>query len=678
MADPVLPYTSLVWNVLEVSPDGADSNANPDIANATGTVVITPMVGYVTLTPPGGGAGQTLILKEARLRIRDGVLTGGDNGAAVRIFATYDAPNVAPAKTTWRVRYYLEGADSVIPEVYIEAKAGQTIDLSQAVGAVPQPGVIVLVSYEDRAKAEAAAASASAFSNSAAGSATQAAAAAQRLEARLAAEGSLVQPTYDVTYALARWRGGLGSRDTAACPIFGAGSSTTAGSLATSAANRYFDRFVAAVQAGYPLTSGAAQPSTKMAADTSATALGPGVQGVNFGRGSTTSADFISTTDVAKMVAQASASGIALAQYMVGSNDWSRGNTVAEFKSFLRDAVNYTLAQFAAAGKPVVVALIGTYGRIDSTVNPVNGRTAPQAPWPSYIAAMRELALENVANVAFIDLSAIYQANGVPASGSAYDPWDLISSVDDVHQTNRGHAFMASELVRLYSIPTPATVSSGGGGGTTPPTGPTLRVVTSDGFSGASTTTIAGRSTDAALGGLSTALSSPGGGAFRIDGAGYLQPGTTRAAVETFGLSLGVTGMRLQAIIRNLAGGGVWLDVRRDSLATTTVGTYRAAITTTGTVQLTKRVTNGGAQSLGSALSFASGSTWADWHTVWVDVVDLSDGTVALQCSLDGVAGPVYIDSTTTKITTNTTAAFTSTQNTTAYQLDSLIFSTYS
>ncbi|PPF14456.1 hypothetical protein C5E02_04825 [Rathayibacter rathayi] len=195
----------------------------------------------------------------------------------------------------------------------------------------------------------------------------------------LQAAGAVPATTADTTLALARWRAGLLTRDTAACPIFGSGSSTTVGSLATTADNRYFNRFVAAIQAAYPLASGSAHPSTKMAADTANSTLGAGIQGVNYGKGGTESKDFLTSAEVAKMITQSSVAGVALHEIMVFSNDWSHGIPVAKAKANLAGWIAAIKDGYAAAGKRVVILLIGTYGRNLSTAIPTAPATAPVA-----------------------------------------------------------------------------------------------------------------------------------------------------------------------------------------------------------------------------------------------------------------------------------------------------------
>lgn len=137
-----IAYATVTWNVSDTA------GAMP-----TGQVVFTPTVGYVTLNTP-----ETLILEEFVALVDEGVLIGPDGLPGVKVPATFDAPNiVSPLGTVWRVRYFMDGADYILPEVYIQAKAGQTIDLAQVTSGVQQPGTSVLVLTEDRIAAEAAA-----------------------------------------------------------------------------------------------------------------------------------------------------------------------------------------------------------------------------------------------------------------------------------------------------------------------------------------------------------------------------------------------------------------------------------------------------------------------------------------------------------------------------------------
>ncbi|PPF26491.1 MULTISPECIES: hypothetical protein [unclassified Rathayibacter] len=126
--------------------------------------------------------------------------------------------------------------------------------------------------------------------------------------------------------------------------------------------------------------------------------------------------------------------------------------------------------------------------------------------------------------------------------------------------------------------------------------------------------------------------------------------------------------MALEAIITGLAGGTMWLDVRAESTATSTVGTYRLALTTANIVQLTKRPSGAASQTLGAVAALPGGGTWAGTHRVRVEVSDVPSG-VLLKAYVDGTEVASYTD-TASPITTGNVGRITTTMNVTGYQID--------
>ena len=406
---------------------------------------------------------------------------------------------------------------------------------------------------------------------------------------------------FEYLIPISRWNAGIRRRNTAPCLFLPAGSSTTAGQAATSEANRYVNKVVAAIQAAYPKADGSAHPATIMASASTSSVQGAGIRGINYGVSSTTSVDFITQADITKMVAQSATGGVAHLFWMVGSNDWSRDIAPSAFKANMATWISRAKTAFLAANKPFLITLVATYGRVDSSA-----QTPPKNPWSSYVTAMRELALAEPNYVAFMDLSNIYKFAGMPESGTAYDPFDLLTS-DDVHQNDLGHDFMADEILKKLNVPRGVMV-----GGTTPVTpvtpAPTFNLLTTDGF-GTASTTMTARKTDAALGGNVVDVLSGTPDAFKTVG-GFLVPGATRAGVETYGLDVGTPDGVVEVKVDSVTGGSVWIDFRAASTAATSIDTYRLVLSTDNTFQVSKRPSGGTNALLGTAVALPAGETW--------------------------------------------------------------------
>ncbi|MGY1773490.1 GDSL-type esterase/lipase family protein [Blastococcus sp. SYSU D00813] len=255
------------------------------------------------------------------------------------------------------------------------------------------------------------------------------------------------------TKALAVLRAGLAARATTPCRIVFAGSSTTAGQNASTAANRYVNRLVAALQAAYPSGLGS---ETAVVASTTASwgtvSSAAGVHGYNAGESGTTAANYLTSGEIAS----AAALNPRAVLHMIGTNDWSGGVAPATYKANVQNVI---ASLKAATSGPCVHILVASYGLAGS----------PTYPWSQYITAMREIADADPDHVAFIDLSEAYALVGVPGS----DPLDLLDT-DGTHQTNAGHAYMA-DLLRsaLVNLPLGETSTTPTTPDTTAPSVPT-------------------------------------------------------------------------------------------------------------------------------------------------------------------------------------------------------------
>lgn len=238
----------------------------------------------------------------------------------------------------------------------------------------------------------------------------------------------------DVTTALLRFRAAMACRDTGLVRVVAVGSSTTAGAGATAANRRYLNRLAVHTQRAHPLASGAAHPATLTLSEAGASGADDlGIQFVNAGVGGTTSRDYV--TDSTRQEIARLAPRVVL--HMVGSNDYAQSVPASTYLANLRAQVE---ALGAAISSPCAHLLVHSFERSD-VVGTLH-------PWSEYGDAMRQLALSNPANIAFVDLSDVYSSLGVPGP----DPYGMLAA-DRVHQTDHGHALMADVLHERLSRP---------------------------------------------------------------------------------------------------------------------------------------------------------------------------------------------------------------------------------
>lgn len=219
-----------------------------------------------------------------------------------------------------------------------------------------------------------------------------------------------------------------------------AGSSTTQGLNATTVENRFVDRLVKMMQAAYPSPSGAETiVQASRSAEWAQVYSAAGVHGYNAGDGGKTSADYITTAEATRI----GSVNPAMVMHMIGSNDLANGITPGAYRANIETALDRIQASSSGA---VLHILVHSYERFDSlATNPAHG-------WSEYGAKLREIAASRPESVVFLDLDRYYKTNGVPGA----DPLDLIDT-DSIHQTNAGHAFMASLIGRLITLPSPSS-----------------------------------------------------------------------------------------------------------------------------------------------------------------------------------------------------------------------------
>lgn len=202
--------------------------------------------------------------------------------------------------------------------------------------------------------------------------------------------------------ALGKLYAGLAMRRVMPCRIVGVGSSTMQGVGATTEADRTFNQLIARLQAAFPSGLGT---ETTVVASTTATwgtiSYAAGVHGYNAGEGGTTSANYLTTAEVASIGALDPRAII----HIVGSNDFATGITPTAYKTNVQGWVN---ALKAVVPNPVVQILVHTFQRMDTP--------SPAYPWADYGTALREIAEADPDNVVYIDLSDEYRLMGIPTA----------------------------------------------------------------------------------------------------------------------------------------------------------------------------------------------------------------------------------------------------------------------
>lgn len=243
----------------------------------------------------------------------------------------------------------------------------------------------------------------------------------------------------------------IATRNTAPVPIVFAGSSTIAGTGASTTDRQFAAVFTAMLQQAYPLRSGVAQPTYKTLA-AATTPLAVGIQGVNAGVTGTIASNFLTSTTRAQIAALAPRVII----IQVGSNDYSGGITPGTFRTNLESQLASLRTAIAA---PCLFVLVHQYRRGDVTT--------PAYAWESYGQAMSEMSAA-ATDIVYVNTQPYFDQVQVPTP----DPFHLIT--DTVHPTDAGHAMIAEVLLRALGIPFVAATT------TTPPVGPVT--VLSDAF----------------------------------------------------------------------------------------------------------------------------------------------------------------------------------------------------
>lgn len=218
------------------------------------------------------------------------------------------------------------------------------------------------------------------------------------------------------------------------------GSSTTAGTGATTPSDRWVNQFALALQRSYP--SGVCEwepPVITLADAAAAVPTLPGVHVINGGVGGTTSGDYVSAGTLTNIDTVAPA----IVVHMIGANDYALDADPQAFGDNLETVIGLIDAQV-----PNVLHLVcDTYARPDVS--------APLYPWADYVEEMKARAAA-LSNVLFVGQNDEW----VAADASGYDPVDPLRLTRwrlaaDIHPSDAGHQLLAAMVTRALRIPTP-------------------------------------------------------------------------------------------------------------------------------------------------------------------------------------------------------------------------------
>lgn len=215
----------------------------------------------------------------------------------------------------------------------------------------------------------------------------------------------------------------MAARDTAPVPIVSCGSSTAYGQGASADARILMIRAVAQLQSDFPLVSGAAQPTSRDLA--ASMTLANGIGHIRAGVSGSTSANYLTSTTVAQIVALNPAAIV----HMIGSNDYSVNMAPATFKANVASWLDQLDAGISA---PHIHVLVQNHRRTNVS--------NPTYAWSTYGQQLKDIA-EARDGVVFVDLYAAYSA----AKADTTDPLGYMNA-DKIHLNDVGHALGADIL----------------------------------------------------------------------------------------------------------------------------------------------------------------------------------------------------------------------------------------
>ena len=158
----------------------ADDNGNVlEEVPLEGNVILTPTVGVLRF--PSTSPPRTAVIQTLQCPVIGGILyppgtpLGGPFPSQTGVAAVAsDQPAGLPTTVQWTASFSLENTSAQPNPVTFEVPSGGVVDLTTVMPATPEPGIVVVVSTEDRERAEAAASAAGSSAATATASATTA------------------------------------------------------------------------------------------------------------------------------------------------------------------------------------------------------------------------------------------------------------------------------------------------------------------------------------------------------------------------------------------------------------------------------------------------------------------------------------------------------------------------
>lgn len=138
--------------------DSSDPGEIPDQETVDGMVIFTPDVKYMRW--PNLDSPRTAILHREVCPVINGELyPPGTTPEALPdepgvVLVSTEQPNAEPNRVNWRATFQFPSADASIPPAVVPVVDGGVTHLSEVVPSSPDPGVIKVVSSEDRIAAE--------------------------------------------------------------------------------------------------------------------------------------------------------------------------------------------------------------------------------------------------------------------------------------------------------------------------------------------------------------------------------------------------------------------------------------------------------------------------------------------------------------------------------------------
>lgn len=232
---------------------------------------------------------------------------------------------------------------------------------------------------------------------------------------------------------LSRFQAALAMRTTRPARVVTLGSSTTAGSVATTRENQWSSIFLRSLQSSYPSGVPGWEFAPKTFSEQTSVERLPGVQLLNGGVAGTTSANYCNLTTMSQIAVHDPSMII----HMIGSNDSVPGELYVSPSDF-RDNIVETINEIDLQQNewPPCHVLVHTYRRWQTS----------KVEWNVYGDQLRQIA-ETRDNVLFLDLSDQFESLDLYGA-NVYG----VMSPDAVHMADPGHALMADMITRGINL----------------------------------------------------------------------------------------------------------------------------------------------------------------------------------------------------------------------------------